>query len=58
MKVKTLVWLLVELAVDLVRGKLEEKREPVRPLPRADAERQSRFAREAGKHGVVPRKPN
>lgn len=58
MRIKTLLWLTVELAIDWVTGKLESKRELARPLSHADSERQSKFAREAGKHGVVTRKPN
>lgn len=43
----------VELAIDAIRGKLERKTEPAIPLPHADSARQSKFAREAGKHGTV-----
>jgi hypothetical protein len=54
MRLKTLGVLLVELAIDWVTGKLESKREPERKgLTHAESELQSKYAREAGKHGVV-----
>lgn len=48
---------LAEVLIDAVTGKLERKTEPRVPLPHADSERQSRFAREAGRHGVVKSPP-
>jgi hypothetical protein len=51
--------ILGELAIDWLTGKLEKKRAPARPpLPHVDSERQSKFAREAGKHGTVKARPN